>query len=329
MKNILVINFGGIGDEILFLPTLISLKKEFPNSKITLALESRSRAICDLTDIIDNTVFVDIKTKNKYIELLKLIFKSWFGRYDFVVSSGASPFISIVLFLTGIKRRYGYNTGKLSQKLLSEAVSLNKNQYASAMYHDLINPITSHKTYLPEISIPRSEKEPNTVLIHPGVSKMSVQKGCIKTVSPKIWAETINILIDNGKKVILTGGKDDEECINEIKTQIKHSENFIDYFNKTKTLKELAQLIAKCETFLCSDSCPLHVGVGVGAKTYVIFGPTNYKTLIPESENIIPVLANDDCPLKPCLWERRMTSCKELSCLNISASDIANKVLGR
>ena len=30
MKNILVINFGGIGDEILFLPTLISLKKEFP-----------------------------------------------------------------------------------------------------------------------------------------------------------------------------------------------------------------------------------------------------------------------------------------------------------
>ena len=29
--NILAINFGGIGDEIFFLPTLISLKKEFPN----------------------------------------------------------------------------------------------------------------------------------------------------------------------------------------------------------------------------------------------------------------------------------------------------------
>ena len=41
-KRILAINFGGIGDEIFFLPTLISLKKEFPNSEITLALEPRS-----------------------------------------------------------------------------------------------------------------------------------------------------------------------------------------------------------------------------------------------------------------------------------------------
>ena len=41
--KILFITFGGLGDEILFLPTLISLKKEFPNDKITLALEQRSK----------------------------------------------------------------------------------------------------------------------------------------------------------------------------------------------------------------------------------------------------------------------------------------------
>ena len=52
--NILAINFGGIGDEIFFLPTLISLKKEFPNSKITLALEPRSKSVKDLTDVIDD-----------------------------------------------------------------------------------------------------------------------------------------------------------------------------------------------------------------------------------------------------------------------------------
>ena len=38
IKRILAINFGGLGDEILFLPALISLKKEFPYAKITLAL---------------------------------------------------------------------------------------------------------------------------------------------------------------------------------------------------------------------------------------------------------------------------------------------------
>ena len=30
-KKILMVNFGGIGDEILFLPAISSLKKEFPN----------------------------------------------------------------------------------------------------------------------------------------------------------------------------------------------------------------------------------------------------------------------------------------------------------
>ena len=48
VNKILVINFGGIGDEILFLPTIISLKKEFPNAKITLALEPRSKSIKDI-----------------------------------------------------------------------------------------------------------------------------------------------------------------------------------------------------------------------------------------------------------------------------------------
>ena len=57
-KKILAINFGGIGDEIFFLPTLISLKKEFPNSEITLALEPRSKSVKDLTSIIDNLLLL-------------------------------------------------------------------------------------------------------------------------------------------------------------------------------------------------------------------------------------------------------------------------------
>jgi ADP-heptose:LPS heptosyltransferase len=33
-KRILFINFGGLGDEILFLPTIESIKKEFPKPQI-------------------------------------------------------------------------------------------------------------------------------------------------------------------------------------------------------------------------------------------------------------------------------------------------------
>ena len=327
-KKILAMNFGGIGDEIFFLPTLISLKKEFPNSRITLALEPRSKSVKDLTDVIDELFLIDVKGKKKYTELLKLIFLARRGNFDMVVSAGSNKFISIILWLTGIKERYGYNSGKLSEILLTKAVPLNKNQYACAMYHDLVTPVTSHKTYLPEINVPPQEKIPDSVLIHPGVSRLSVEKGMIKTVGADVWAEVVNLLIKKGKKVMLAGGPDDRECIEKILSTIPaDAENFENYYGRTKNLKELAELIGKAETFVCSDSAPLHVSVAMGTKTYVIFGPTDDKKLIPQSENVIPIKANDKCPIKPCLWEHRQTTCDKLDCLKISAEDIVSKIL--
>ena len=62
-KNALFINYGGLGDEILFLPCLEEFKKSYPNCKITLALEGRAKGIKQLTGLIDNIIEVDIKDK--------------------------------------------------------------------------------------------------------------------------------------------------------------------------------------------------------------------------------------------------------------------------
>ena len=321
-KKILAINFGGIGDEIFFLPTLISLKKEFPDSKLTLALEPRSKSVKDLTDIIDELILVDPKGSKKYFEMLKLLIKARQGKFDIVISSGGNKLISILLFLTGIKIRCGYNTGKLSEKLLTHPMPLNKNQYACAMYHDIIRGITQHNTELPQINIERREQIANSVLIHPGVSKLSVQKGCIKTITPDVWAQVIDLLVAEGKKVMLIGGPDDKECIESILNNVR-TQNFENLYGTTKNLKELAELISSADKFLCSDSAPLHVAVALGVKTYVIFGPTDPNTLIPKSKNVTPITIENDCPNKPCLWARRQTTCKNLACLKISANLIA------
>lgn len=325
INKILAINFGGIGDEIFFLPALISLKKEFPEAKITLALEPRSKSVKDLTDVIDDLFLIDVKGKNKYFELLKLVFKARAGGFDMVVSSGGNKLISLLLWMTGIKTRYGYDTGALSEKLLTKAVPLNKNQYACDMYHDLVTPITDYKTFLPEINVEPQEKIKNSVLIHPGVSKMSINKGMIKTIPAKTWAAVIDILIDKGKQVILAGGPDDAECIETIRSSVKNK-NFEDYYGRTKSLKDLAELIAKAEKFICSDSAPLHVAVALKTRTYAIFGPTDDKKLIPQSELVTAIKANDNCPIKPCLWEHRQTTCESLDCLKISAEYIAHIV---
>ncbi|MBR1776670.1 glycosyltransferase family 9 protein [bacterium] len=326
MKKILFINFGGLGDEILFLPSIISVKKEFPNSEITLALEPRSKGIVSLTNIIDKTLFADIKGKNKYFELFKLLIKIWRGKFDIVISSGSNKFISLFLFLTFIRKRIGYNSGKISELLLTDAVKLNKNQYAAKMYHDLVKCITKNETKLPQIDVVRKETEKDTVLIHPGVSLLSVKKGIIKTIPAYVWAEVTEKLADKGKKVILAGGPDDRETIDTIVKTVPESK-YLNYFGKTKSLKELAELISSAEVFLCSDSAPLHVGVALGVKTFVIFGSTDDKKLIPQNDNVIPIKANCSCPLQPCLWERRQTTCESLDCLKISSDEIVNKIL--
>ncbi len=328
-KNVLLINFGGIGDEIFFLPTIISLKKEFPNAKITLTLEPRSKSITDLTSLIDDTILVDVKGEKKYFELLKMICKARkgnkYGKFDTIISSGGNKLISILLFLTGIKKRYGFDTGKLSQILLTKAVKLNKNQYACAMYHDLVTPLTAHRTELPQIEITPLEKTSNSVLIHPGVSLLSVQKGMIKTIPAKTWAEIIDLLIEKGKNVILAGGPDDKEVIEEIRATVKNK-NFDDRYGKTKNLKELAQLISSAETFICSDSAPLHIAVALKTRTFAIFGATDDKKLIPNSPLVTAIKACDNCSIKPCLWEHRQTTCKALDCLKISAEEIVNQI---
>lgn len=324
-KRILFINFGGLGDEILFLPSILSVKKEFPDAEITLALEPRSKGITTLTDVIDNVLFADIKNKNKYFELLKLLFKIWSGNFDIVISSGGNKFISVFLFLTFIKQRYGYNTGKLSEFLLTKAVKLNKNQYAARMYHDLVREITDNNTELPEFNITKQNPEQNTVLIHPGVSLISIKKGIIKTVSKEVWAKTVEKLADCGKKVILAGGPDDKEIIDYITNHVPDGK-FINMYGKTKNLKELAELISGAEIFLCSDSAPLHIAVGLGVKTFVIFGPTDDKKLIPDNGKVIPIKAESNCNMVPCLWEKRQNTCDTLECLEISSDKIVQTV---
>ena len=325
-KKILFINFGGIGDEILFLPSILSVKKEFPESKITLALEERSKGITSLTNVIDKTSYANIKS-HRFLELFKLLFKIWSKHYDIVISSGSNKFIAVFLFLTFIKQRYGYDTGLLSKILLTKAVRLNKNQYAVNMYHDLVSDITNIKTELPELNIEKQSLKKDTILIHPGVSKISVSKGMIKTISAKEWSEVIEKLYNIGKyKILLVGGPDDSECIETIVKNVS-PEKFENLHGTTKSLKELAQLISSADKFLCSDSAPLHIAVALGVKTYVIFGPTDDKKLIPHNDKVIPIKADCDCPIRPCLWEKRQTTCESLDCLKITAEQIVQTIL--
>ncbi len=325
-RNILLINFGGIGDEILFMPVIQSLKKTYPSASLTLCLEERSKAFLNLTSLIDKFFFINIKTKNKYFEIIKLYLRLLFSRYDLVISAGSNPLIAFLLFFSGIKTRVGYNSSKFAKYLLTHTVPLNKNQYASCMYYDLVKPVSNADYEKAKIEVEDINIIPNSVTVHPGVSRISVMKNITKTLPPQSWAEIIKRLLIKGKIVYLAGGPDDTECISVIRNELKdyNFPNFNDMFGKTKNIYDLARLIKSTEVLICSDSAPMHIGVGLDTKVVAIFGPTDYKKLIPEDDKYIPVYNNCEC--RPCLWDKRLSTCDKLDCLNIDINSVVNAV---
>ena len=194
------------------------------------------------------------------------------------------------------------------------------------MYHELVKPLTNDEAQNPPIKIEKIEKEKNSIIIHPGVSKMSVIKKMVKTYSPEKWTELIKKLLEMGKKVYLAGGPDDKEYIEAICSNIDETTpNFTNYYGKTKNIMDLAKLIKSKEILICCDSAPMHIGVSVNTKVLAIFGATDEKKLIPNDEKF-KAITNENCSCRPCLWDKRNTTCEKLECLAIPISKIINNL---
>jgi ADP-heptose:LPS heptosyltransferase len=231
----------------------------------------------------------------------------------------------------GIKERIGYNSK--TGFLLTKKVNLDENQYAGAMYHDLVKPIITNDYQNPTITIADEEYELDSkikrneyICIHPGVSKMSISKNIFKCPNITFWKELITGLLAKNKQIILLGTKDDKDLIEEILKieEIQNNPNFINYYNKTKNIMEMAFIMKNSASVICVDSAPLHVAVCVGAKIFAIFGPTNELKLVPQNENI--TIIKNDCDCRPCLWHKRAFNCESSPCLNIDCNLILDKI---
>lgn len=312
-QKVLAINFGGIGDEILFLPTLKSIKAQMPDSHVTLLVEPRSQSIKRITNLVDAVVTFDIKKRPLYVaDLIKLVGLLREGGYQTVVSSGSSKAVCVLLFLSGIEKRVGYHSGALSELLLSNPVPLNRNQYAGAMYHDLATglgaPRLEAKDCTPEITVEaenlnrmteflhrtagdtNGESSRKKVLIHPGMSKLALEKGLIKTWSVESWVQLIQLLsAEKDVQVLLAGGPDDKEIVEAILKTVAPSAPLISCVGATKDLADLAALIELSSVMVCVDSAPMHMAVGLGKPLVALFGPTDEKKLLAQDPRFTPL----------------------------------------
>lgn len=346
IKKIALINFGGIGDEILFSSVIRDVRAYFPHAHIALFLEDRSQAIGSLLAGVDETIPIKVQGEQKsqvFFVLRNILRKQ---KFDTVISAGSSPFIPILLFEAGIPNRVGFDTGLLSQLLLTCAAPLSKNVYAGEMYYSLARTFLSklfQQKYSPSTGLPHLtpiaadathwaktllnlNPEKKNLLIHPGVSQISIDKGIYKTWAPSHWAQLIEQLTPD-YNIYLCGGPDDKKTIEAILAVLPENlKHFKNLYGQTKNLEDLAALIKTCDGLISADSSPLHIATAYNTPLVAMFGPTNEKKLVPDNPKFKAVtVKNLSC--RPCLWHIRQTNCENPVCLEVSVEDMKAAIL--
>lgn len=128
---------GGIGDQVLFFPTLDHLKQIYPNATIDVVVEPQSTTAYRVCKSVNETITFDFKANNSPADWANLLGVLRDRTYDLALSAAPGLGIRFLLWLTGIPVRIGYGTGKPTA-FLTQTVPFNPNQYAATMYHDLL-----------------------------------------------------------------------------------------------------------------------------------------------------------------------------------------------
>ena len=337
----LFINPGGIGDQLLLLPTIKLLKEKFPQCEIDLITEPRSTCIGELTGLYRRIREFDFKEKNPNIFKLRELVRK--RPYKYLITTGSSYKANIATSLSDAQIKIGFYKGIFSNLFLTYAVKLNTKQYTANMFSELLLPIIPElkdqihsRDLIPEIKLnshsigwaketlnPKIKERfyAKKIFIHPGVSKLSIQKNILKGWSSKNWAILIEKLLeDQNNTVILVGGRDDIETVAEIHKKLSffaRPRNFFDLSSLEVSIENLAALISFSDLLVCVDSAPMHIAVSLGKKTVAFFGPTNPKKLLPNDPRFTAVHV-DNLECRPCLFDTRKESCSTPKCLEVT-----------
>ncbi len=298
--RVLILVPGGIGDQILFFPTLDDLKQAYPDAQIDVVVEPRSKGAYRVCKSVRKVIPFDFRDRNSLADWGNLLGTLRERQYDVAMSLGKSWAVGLLLWMTGVPVRVGYAGG--GSRFLTNPVPLKMEQYAAHMYHDLLQglgittPCPDLAVSLPKPDLDWAEQEQQKlalpasgyVIIHGGSSRVAKEKGIIRTYTVEGWQRVIQDFQAKQPElpIVLIQGPDDGEFI----------QAMLDRFPTLKVtapgnVGQLAAMIAGASLMLCTDSAPMHLAVAVQTYVLGLFGPTNPTKSLPQSDKVISVVS--------------------------------------
>jgi heptosyltransferase-2 len=335
-ERILIRGVNWIGDAVMTLPAIRSIRRAFPDAEINLLVKPWVADIFKESPDIDEIILYNEQNKGA-IGKLKLVRALRRKKFDkaFLLQNAFDA--ALIAWLAGIPERIGYKRDYRGF-LLTKAVRV-KNDTAGEhqVYYYLnllkeagLKPVTSE----PYIYLSDEEREharkllnqspitshPSPLIgINPGATYGSAKRWLAEN-----FAELIRRIIDDLEgRVIIFGSPDEAEITDEIIRKLgtwnlELGTNVLNMSGKTN-LRELIALISECDAFVTNDSGPMHIAYALHVPTAALFGSTDSSATGPFGDRHKVISKNLSC--SPCL-ERE---CPEghLRCMtDISAEEV-------
>ena len=307
IKNILVLQFWGIGETILTLPAIKVLRDKFPKAEIAILATGRNRDVYSGLSFFDRLLLINLNPFSIKLFMLKNIRK-----YGLVVDFEEYLNISsIMAFFIG-KRRIGFSHG-IRSLLYTDKVKYNDKQHVTQTHLDLLKPlgIIKKADKLEKLFINKKDKK----IIDDFITKnnlknkklIGIAPGAAESARSRIWprdnfAELADKLIEKYKnsKIIFIGSKEEYNLINDVISLTKNKEKTINAAGKI-TLKQTFYLISKCSLFISNDTGSMHIAAAMGIKTIGLFGPNVPVRWAPFGKGNVSVYKGNICKYSPCI----------------------------
>ncbi len=297
-RNILVIDFGQLGDVVLSLPALRAIRGRFPHARITVAVGKPGGEIVKLSGYADEVLEVDrvaLRDGSKLVSIgriFKFVGQVRKAKYDFVIDLHSLSETNLLGFLSGAPRRlYARRPGRSIDYLANfhpppprEA----KNAHAVDRYLDVIKPLgIENPPRLPmlktaaaadesvEAILKKEKANSGTLLVglFPGAGNES------RRWPLEHFAEVADHLIRNEDvRIIVFAGPEERPLIPQMRTMFPAKTIFFDRL----TIRELLSAQARLTLFISNDTGPAHTAAAVGTPVVLIMDR-------PKPNNFTPV----------------------------------------
>jgi len=295
-RRILIIKPSALGDVVMALPALSSLRKSFPDAHITWFIRPEFAPLLEENKNLDEIIIFDRKLLGKwwlrpkaFVALLRLIRKLRSGKFDLVIDLQGLFRTALFAWFTGCKKRVGmqtareFATGFYTQKIPQDSASIHVIDYyqkiaaaaGAATISDDYNLAPSPQAVesVNELLAERNLAGRKYAVLIPGSAH------AYKCWPEENFARLAEKVASQFNLDIVAVGTTNEKTITENINSLANV-HVINMAGKTD-IPQLIALLNGAEIVISNDTGPGHIAVALGAAIVMIFGPTNPVRLSP------------------------------------------------